>query len=305
MKIKVTGTRLLAILFVCSFVVMSISTFFVLKQYRYFKEQAEKVVALQSEYKNYVIAVRRLLRGTLLVGSDDEKKKDEKVATPPMVNRSPEYIKNSSIAFFKHNKMVEELKRIREYEWLEYTDQVLFELSQVEEAKKKRAQLQALRKKHKALRRISKSYKVAHPIAIPVHGPKIFSWPLDPSHFYFSSFFGPRKNPSGWKFHKGLDMAAMRGTPVKAAAAGEVLQAQNDCHGYGNMILIAHDNHFITRYAHLDKILVHAGQQVERGTIIGRVGATGNVRKMGHDGSHLHFEVHLAGNVVNPLSYVG
>lgn len=305
MKIKVTGTRLLAVLCACSFVVMSVSTYFVVKQYRYFQEQAEKVVTLQAEYKNYVIAVRRLLRGSLLVVAGDEKKKNDKSVTPLVVNRSPEYLKNSSIAFFKHNKMIEELKRIQSYEWLDYTDQVLFELSQVELAKKKRAQLKALKKKRRVCHHTVKSHRVAHPVAIAVHGPKIFSWPLDPSHFYFSSFFGPRKEPNRWKFHKGLDMAAMKGTPVKAAAAGQVLQAHGDSRGYGNMILIAHDNHFVTRYAHLDKILVHVGQKVERGTIIGRVGATGNVRKMGHDGSHLHFEVHLAGNVVNPLNYVG
>jgi murein DD-endopeptidase MepM/ murein hydrolase activator NlpD len=55
----------------------------------------------------------------------------------------------------------------------------------------------------------------------------------------------------------------------------------------------------------LDKILVNVGQQVERGTVIGRVGATGNVRSMGFDGSHLHFEVLISGHTINPLHCLG
>jgi murein DD-endopeptidase MepM/ murein hydrolase activator NlpD len=120
-----------------------------------------------------------------------------------------------------------------------------------------------------------------------------------------SSPFGPRKNPNGsYGFHTGIDLAAVRGTPVKAATSGVVLQA--GCYkGYGNMVLLKHDYNVKTRYAHLSKIDVSVGQSVDRGDIIGRVGNTGHVRRRrGRDGSHLHFEVYVAGKRVNPLALI-
>jgi len=104
-------------------------------------------------------------------------------------------------------------------------------------------------------------------------------------------------------FHYGLDMAALKGTPVKAAANGKVVEAGNG-NGYGNTILLLHNKFFKTRYAHLNRIRVKSGQNVKRGQIIGTVGATGNVRANGTDASHLHFEVHYKNKQVNPLYYL-
>ena len=131
-----------------------------------------------------------------------------------------------------------------------------------------------------------------------------FSLPLDQGSFWVSSRFGPRRRPDGSPdFHYGLDLAANKGTPVHAARSGVVLYAGWD-NGYGNTVLIKHGTHFKTRYAHLDRILARTGDTVVRGACIGRVGATGNVRKKGGDGSHLHFEVHYQGKRVDPLQFL-
>ncbi len=131
---------------------------------------------------------------------------------------------------------------------------------------------------------------------------KRFAWPIERSKFWLSSLFGPRKKPKG--FHNGIDMAALKRTPVKAAAAGVVDQVYEDPVGYGKTIVIKHDNTYKTRYAHLDSMLVKVGQSVQAGMLIGRVGDTGNVRKQGRDASHLHFEVYELGKRVNPLYFL-
>ncbi len=134
----------------------------------------------------------------------------------------------------------------------------------------------------------------------------LFLWPVDPSQFWISSRFGPRKKPNGkWALHAGLDMAAVRGTPVWAAADGIVVAATRSA-GYGKYIMIRHNDQAKTRYAHLDKILVNIGQRICVGDKIGRVGATGLVRKSkrGGSGSHLHFEVYMGGKPVNPFYFL-
>jgi murein DD-endopeptidase MepM/ murein hydrolase activator NlpD len=131
-----------------------------------------------------------------------------------------------------------------------------------------------------------------------------FDWPIDLNKFWLSSVYGMRKHPRGGKrFHYGIDLAALRGTPVEASAAGVVIQAQYVA-GYGNNIIVKHNNKYKTRYAHLHKIYVKKGQKVKQGQKIGAVGATGYVRKSGRDASHLHFEIYADGRHVNPLKYL-
>lgn len=283
-------------------------------EYRFFKNQAEKVSALQAEYKNYVLAVRKLLRGSSLVKDQeqqeltlaDEKKNSEEASSLLIVNRNTDYVKESSIAFFKRHRMENLLSRVAATEWIDYTEQALAAHEAVKQPTKKIAKYCRARKNNRGIRRrfAMRATKPASAAMFADKSSKIFSWPIDPSRFWLSSLFGPRKNPRGWKFHQGIDMAAIKGTPVKAVAPGEVIEAKFDA-GYGKMIMLEHGNHYQTRYAHLDRILVSVGQCVERGTVIGRVGATGNVRSMGYDGSHLHFEVQSAGRKVNPLYLLG
>lgn len=109
-----------------------------------------------------------------------------------------------------------------------------------------------------------------------------------------NSYYGSR-----WgSLHTGIDIGGDTGTPYTAAASGTIVAAGWGG-GYGNMILIDHGNGVKTRYGHSSRLLVSVGQHVSKGQTIGLVGSTGNAT-----GSHLHFEVILNGDTVNPLSYV-
>lgn len=115
-----------------------------------------------------------------------------------------------------------------------------------------------------------------------------------------SSAFGMRLHPihRKWLAHNGEDIAAPRGTPVHATAAGTVTRAAA-AGGFGNLVEIEHDATYRTRYAHLDTITVKAGQEVLRGDLIGTVGSTGTAT-----GPHLHYEVLVKGKQVNPTEYL-
>ncbi|HXI86244.1 MAG TPA: M23 family metallopeptidase, partial [Parvularculaceae bacterium] len=114
-----------------------------------------------------------------------------------------------------------------------------------------------------------------------------------------SSRFGSREHPIlGYvKMHKGVDFAAPTGTPVKAAGNG-VVERANRFGSFGNYIRIRHANGYQTIYGHLHAFArgVHAGSHVKQGQIIAYVGSTGR-----STGPHLHYEVHLRGNPVNPM----
>lgn len=123
-------------------------------------------------------------------------------------------------------------------------------------------------------------------------------WPIS-GGYTITSGFGMRVDPvyGGESYHSGIDIAVPLGTPVKAAADGEVVYAGwND--GYGLVVFIWHNNSLETRYAHLSKIAVNKGQIVRAGDVIGYVGSTGK-----STGPHLHFEVRNGGKAVNPLDF--
>ncbi len=98
--------------------------------------------------------------------------------------------------------------------------------------------------------------------------------------------------------HTGLDIATSTGTPIKVVSAGTVTFAGNG-RSYGNLVKVSHGNGVETWYAHASKIYVKAGQQVNAEDIIAAVGSTGN-----STGPHLHFEIRINGNVVNPQKYL-
>lgn len=98
--------------------------------------------------------------------------------------------------------------------------------------------------------------------------------------------------------HKGIDIAARNGTTIVAPADG-VVKSASYCGGYGNLIVISHGDGVETYYGHCSKMYVSAGQSVTAGEAIGAVGSTGH-----STGNHLHFEVRLNGNQVNPQNYV-
>ncbi|NNE65155.1 MAG: peptidoglycan DD-metalloendopeptidase family protein [Pyrinomonadaceae bacterium] len=112
-----------------------------------------------------------------------------------------------------------------------------------------------------------------------------------------SSRFGNRFHPIDkvQKFHGGIDIAAPRGTPIRAASDGEVVFAGRRG-GYGNMVIIQHADGRTSRYAHAQSLNVFKGQKVSVGETIGAVGSTGKAT-----GPHLHFEVRENGKPVNPF----
>jgi murein DD-endopeptidase MepM/ murein hydrolase activator NlpD len=115
-----------------------------------------------------------------------------------------------------------------------------------------------------------------------------------------TSPFGPRLDPitGVMGFHPGVDFGANFGTPIEAAADGTVVWAGPNG-GYGNCTIIDHGHNLATLYAHQSNILVHVGDQVTRGSVIGQVGSTGY-----STGPHLHFEVRLSGDPVDPVPWL-
>ena len=96
-----------------------------------------------------------------------------------------------------------------------------------------------------------------------------------------------------------MDLAADKGTPIYAAAAGTVTLAKYDG-AYGNCVVINHGNGLKTRYGHASVLKVSVGARVEQGDVIALVGNTGQ-----STGNHLHIEVLVNDNRVNPISYLG
>jgi len=115
-----------------------------------------------------------------------------------------------------------------------------------------------------------------------------------------SSSFGWRIDPfNGHKaFHEGLDFTAGTGTPIYAAAGGIVSTAEQTP-DYGKIVKIDHGSGLETRYAHASKLFVRAGERVEKGQKIAEVGSTGR-----STGPHLHYEIRLAGNPLDPRKYL-
>jgi murein DD-endopeptidase MepM/ murein hydrolase activator NlpD len=128
-----------------------------------------------------------------------------------------------------------------------------------------------------------------------LHTPSI--WPV---MGWVTSGFGFRTNPfTGLnQMHEGLDISNRVGTPVLATADGIVLNTENDF-AYGKTLTISHGFGMISRYAHLNKILVRNGQKVKRGDKVGEVGMTGKTT-----GPHLHYEVRVNGIPANPMRYI-
>jgi murein DD-endopeptidase MepM/ murein hydrolase activator NlpD len=122
-------------------------------------------------------------------------------------------------------------------------------------------------------------------------------WPV---HGAVNSEFGDRASPwtRGSEFHSGIDIGAERGTPVRAPSPGTVAFAGSHA-AYGRAVMLDHGYDLKTLYGHLSKISVAPGQRVERG---GEIGLTGNTGRS--SGPHLHYEVLVRGQPVNPRSFL-
>lgn len=98
--------------------------------------------------------------------------------------------------------------------------------------------------------------------------------------------------------NKGIDIAGRRGTSIRATAEGKVVYAGNALRGYGNLVIIKHNDDYLSAYAHNDKILVKEQQLIKAGEIVAKMGDTDAERVM------LHFEVRFRGKSVDPLKYL-
>jgi len=116
----------------------------------------------------------------------------------------------------------------------------------------------------------------------------------------FTSFYGVRSDPfrGTAAMHAGVDIPGAIGTPVYATADGIVSRAER-AGGYGNLIEVNHGRGIATRYGHLSKILVAPNTRVSRGQVIALMGSTGR-----STGSHLHYEVRIDGQAVNPMPFL-
>jgi murein DD-endopeptidase MepM/ murein hydrolase activator NlpD len=117
-------------------------------------------------------------------------------------------------------------------------------------------------------------------------GGGFFVWPAD-NHYLSGNDF--------WSGHLAIDIAAGTGAPLYAADSGVVVFAGWDSNGYGNVVMIDHQNGYHTLYAHLSSITTYCGASVWQGSVIGYAGSTGN-----STGPHLHFEVRYLGGFLNP-----
>ena len=129
--------------------------------------------------------------------------------------------------------------------------------------------------------------------AEPAGGLPSFRWPV---RGRVIAGFGP--TPNGLQ-NDGINLAVPEGTPVKAAEDGVVAYAGNELKGYGNLVLVRHNNGFVTAYAHASDILVKRGETVKRGQVIAHSGQTGNVTS-----PQLHFEIRKGSTPVDPSQYL-
>jgi murein DD-endopeptidase MepM/ murein hydrolase activator NlpD len=123
-------------------------------------------------------------------------------------------------------------------------------------------------------------------------------WPVDGP---IASGFGPRTIEGHYEFHPGIDIAVPEGTPIRAALTGTVAFTESEAEsgGYGNYTCIDHGGGLSTCYAHQSAFAVSPGDPVQQGEVIGYSGCTGYCL-----GPHVHFEVRINGEVVDPLGYL-
>jgi murein DD-endopeptidase MepM/ murein hydrolase activator NlpD len=120
-----------------------------------------------------------------------------------------------------------------------------------------------------------------------------FRWPV---HGRIISGFGPK---TAGQPNDGINVAVPEGTAVKAADDGVVAYAGNELKGYGNLILVRHQNGFVTAYANASELMVRRGDTVKRGQVIARSGQTGAVTS-----PQLHFEIRKGATPVDPTQFL-
>lgn len=103
---------------------------------------------------------------------------------------------------------------------------------------------------------------------------------------------------AGDQGNKGIDIAGQRGQPIVSTAAGTVVYSGNALRGYGNLVIVKHNDNYLSAYAHNDRLLVQEGQSVKAGQKIATMGSSGT------SSVRLHFEIRYQGKSVNPKRYL-
>jgi murein DD-endopeptidase MepM/ murein hydrolase activator NlpD len=127
-------------------------------------------------------------------------------------------------------------------------------------------------------------------------------WPIRGGIGHISMFFGENENPfTGQVYvHRGIDLSTFRyGDPIVATADGQIVTVDYDPTGFGNYVIIRHKHGFYTRYGHMQSFKVRTGQRVQQGEVIGYIGNTGL-----STGPHVHYEVHIGSDVVDPYKFL-
>src|SRR5436190_11643389 len=287
-------------------------------QYRFFCFQAQELILLKQQYYEYIEDIQKKLNGrvpidiqeessaicseesntqpsdivmtveefSLAEASDDPDDDDEYIDESFIpINREPDYLQQSALEYVQQEQITTSdvlATSLDINQWAHYGEK-----KNVSTVNKHMVNIASTQPQKTMIKKPIKDFGLA--------------WPIEKDKFWLSSLYGPRKRINGiWGFHHGIDMAAVKGTVVKAARGGKIVEASFQA-GYGNTVVIEHTPHIKTRYAHLHTIRVFVGQVVKLGMIVGTVGETGFIRKKGKDGSHLHFEVYENGKRVNPL----
>jgi murein DD-endopeptidase MepM/ murein hydrolase activator NlpD len=315
--------------------IMTILMILLFVEYRFFCRQVAELSLLKQQYSYYIDVLDRKINGITMAvdevgeNGDDENNDDSDEVSEEMgdgssimldeisaaessdapdnddeyaddsfvvINRHPDYLKQSTLDYIESQELNALMTTIDIDRWSDYAP--------VETDRPKRINKPGKNKSATLVTRTVDSMQKREQKISAIRRPAKdcgFIWPIDGDKFWLSSLFGPRKRIDGtWGFHHGVDMAAIKGTVVKAVRAGTVVEAAFQA-GYGNTVVIKHNENIKTRYAHLHSIRVHVGQKVKQETMVGTVGETGFIRKKGKDGSHLHFEVYEYGKRINPL----
>ncbi|MBI2775103.1 M23 family metallopeptidase [Candidatus Dependentiae bacterium] len=264
--------------------------------YRDLMEQGKQLVELKNEYDTYVLVYKKIFDEYKTIkqagGSSSGQElipvmEKDSGNSFEVVNRNANYLAESACDFGKNYNLEDSLRFLYGLDGSRYE-----EPRRPVSKKRKRVQGKSVR-----------SSKRRPMISLHPRTDIPMQWPILRDQFWLSSRFGWRKRGQELHFHTGIDLAAMNGTLVTAAARGVVIEVSFSKKGYGNTIVIAHGQDRTSRYAHLETIKVRYGQKVEAGQQIGCVGATGLV--LGRNGkksaSHLHFEVKEHGKHVDPL----
>jgi len=276
-KIQTTSITYLRTGLIC---IAASCTVLLLREYLAFRQHNQQLIALKGHYR---VCLETLRKQQPIVPAQEK-------TGMTMLNRTPAHLQTAALGYLEQQKLSHLAEQLDGTSWAPYTDHLLHTPQPTKPMHTN---------KKSSTNKSTSTTKSTLPRAIEKRS-STFIWPIEPTKFWLSSLFGPRKSSNGSRFHRGIDMASPRGTPIRAAASGRVIEARRTA-GYGNTIVISHAERYKTRYAHMERILAKTGQRVKQGETIGTVGDTGFTISAGKEGTHLHFELHSWGKLVNPL----